>query len=129
MFYEGEYVYEYAGERLSLEEGEKHRPSLKPKGHNRFYIFDAEHGSPVCNENRFSSLEKPRKTYKYFPVIPRITRIFQNTSLTALMHAHSTTKDETIISDVWNGFKWKNEWFSNVIAAKWRSKSAKTWLK
>ena len=45
MFYEGEYVYEYAGERLSLEEGEKHRPSLKPKGHNWFYIFNTEHGS------------------------------------------------------------------------------------
>ena len=43
MFHEGEYVCEYVGERISMEEGKKRQAEMEERGDNRCYIFEVEH--------------------------------------------------------------------------------------
>ena len=42
---ENEFVCEYSGERISMEEGRKRQAALKEQGDSRCYIFEVEHGS------------------------------------------------------------------------------------
>ena len=43
MFYEGEYVCEYWGEHISMQERKERHAPLKARGDSACYIFEAEH--------------------------------------------------------------------------------------
>ena len=77
-------------------------------------IFTGEYSEleecPKCGEKRFKN-RKAAKTFKYFPLSPRIARIYQNENLVKLLQAHSSRQDDGILKDVFDTDRWKKSWF------------------
>ena len=66
---------------------------------------------PVCNSKRFLSSGRPAKVFKYFPLIPRIARIYQTENLVKLLHEHSVRPDDGFLKDILDTDRWKKQWF------------------
>ena len=66
MFYEGEYVCEYWGERISMQEGKERHARLREAGNSACYIFEAEHGNEkICIDATVDDGRKGRLTLFY----------------------------------------------------------------
>lgn len=67
---------------------------------------------PKCGAGRWKSGKKiPKKVFKYFPLAPRIARIYQTTSLAALMQEHGKRGERDELQDIWDCERWENDWF------------------
>ena len=65
---------------------------------------------PNCSSFRFTN-GKPKKTLKYFPIGPRIGRLYQDENLIKILHAHRSRPEGGSIKDISETNCWKNDWF------------------
>ena len=84
---------------------------------NDCMIFKDEYAAakecPICGSNHHKSNRKSAKIFKYFPIIPRIARMFQDTNLSQLLQEHSTCTDNGMLKDILDTERWKKDWFSD----------------
>ncbi|XP_066925721.1 uncharacterized protein [Clytia hemisphaerica] len=60
---------------------------------------------PKCGSSKTKS-----KTFKYFPIGPRIARLYQNENLVRILQAHTTRPKDGYLRDIWDTSRWEN-WF------------------
>ncbi|KAJ8481557.1 hypothetical protein ONZ45_g15275 [Pleurotus djamor] len=59
---------------------------------------------PYCGEDRFDSLDRPRKRFNYIPLIPRLQGYYRNRKLAEQMqYRHQHRHDPTQVNDVLSG--------------------------
>lgn len=75
------------------------------------YHNDIEKTCDACGSERYDANGKPKKVFKYFPLGPRLARIFQDENLAKILHAHSTRTDKDVLSDILDTYRWRKEWF------------------
>lgn len=80
-----------------------------------------EQKCPYCNEPRFKSNGKPRKTFTYVPLIPRLVSYFKNAEMTKEMsHRGSYEATPGVMKDVFDSKNYRDlrERFVTVNGAK-----------
>ena len=65
-----------------------------------------------CEEPRFLN-RRPRRTFTYLPIGPRIARMIGSPSLASLLT--QDREEREIIRDIQDTTTWKNDWFSDGL--------------
>lgn len=71
--------------------------------------FKDKHACPYCAEARFDSNGKPRATFEYIPLIPRLQALFQNPDyIRRLQYRTERATSADLISDIFDGSHFKS---------------------
>ena len=82
------------------------------------YKYSKLYSCPVCQKRRFYGNRQPRRRFIYYPIIPRLQRLYTCKSTSELLQSHAygaSLRDLDLVSDIWDTQQWENAFGENGI--------------